>query len=190
MITKKILALVVVSLFLLATNGCPLSPAPVSKTGQTISYGTGDDGEYQQGVTWPNPRLTDNADGTITDNLTGLIWIKDANCFGQRTWNNALSACNGLADGACGLTDGSITGDWRLPHVKELQSLIDFSRSVPALPFEYPLTNVQSDFYWSSTSYASNTDFAWSVDMNNGSVFYNLKSRNFYVFPVRGGYER
>ena len=57
-------------------------PAPVPKTGQTVSYATGDDGDLQKGVAWPDPRFTDNSDGTVTDNLTGLIWLKNANCFG------------------------------------------------------------------------------------------------------------
>ena len=71
-------------------NPCPPdAPAPVQKTGQITVYGPRDDGYWQQalGVEWPNPRFTDNGDGTVTDNLTGLIWLKDANCFGQKTWD-------------------------------------------------------------------------------------------------------
>jgi len=67
-------------------NPCPpVGPAPMLKTGQTTSYATGDDGDLQRGIPWPNPRFTDNEDGTVTDNLTGLIWLKDANCFGIRS---------------------------------------------------------------------------------------------------------
>ena len=62
-------------------------PAPVHKTGQTTSYATGDDGDLEKGVAWPNPRFTDNSDGTVTDNLTGLIWLKNANCFGTNIRN-------------------------------------------------------------------------------------------------------
>jgi hypothetical protein len=66
-------------------NPCPPDgPAPVEKTWQWISYATGDDGDYEHGAMWPDPRFTDNGNGTITDNLTGLIWLKDADCFGQR----------------------------------------------------------------------------------------------------------
>src|SRR5215831_10404550 len=54
--------------------------APVPRTGQTTSYAAGDDGALQKGVAWPTPRFTDNNNGTITDNLTGLIWLKNANC--------------------------------------------------------------------------------------------------------------
>jgi hypothetical protein len=43
-------------------------------------------------VAWPEPRFQDNEDGTITDRLTGLIWLKDAACFEPDTWTAALDA--------------------------------------------------------------------------------------------------
>jgi len=188
-------------------------PAPVPKTGQDICYdsdgieidctGTGQDGDLKMGVAWPNPRFTDNGDGTITDNLTRLIWLKDANCFGQRTWNNALSDCNGLADGEdCGtggsflLSDGSNAGDWRLPNIREFPSLIGSSFFNPALPNTEgtdqwiegdPFTNVQSFYYWSSTTFDNSLDHAWYTDMLYGIVLDNQKSNGYYVWPVRGG---
>ena len=113
------------------------APAPVEKTGQTTCYdrfgmaigcpGTGQDGDLQKGVAWPNPRFTDNSDGTVTDNLTGLIWLKNASCFGFRAWETALSDANTLNSGECGLSDGTVEGEWRLPNMKELNSLIDCS---------------------------------------------------------------
>jgi len=181
-------------------------PAPVERTGQTTCYnssgtvisctGTGQDGEYQEDVAWPNPRFTDNGDGTVTDNLTGLIWLEDANCFGTRNWDNALSDSNGLASGSCGLTDGSIAGDWRLPNRNELASLVDKAYYSPALPDTAgtgqwsegdPFTGVQSNVYWSSTTSANGTTFAWYVYMDLGYVDYGYKSNNGYVWPVRGG---
>jgi hypothetical protein len=110
--------------------------APVPKTGQTTSYDPDkrDDGALQKGVAWPTPRFTDNNNGTVTDNLTRLIWTKNANAFGTRTWAQALSAANGLKSGDPGLTDGSKVGDWRLPNVRELQSLIDYGHYNPVLP--------------------------------------------------------
>ena len=56
--------------------------APVPKTGQTTPYVAGDDGTLQKGVAWPAPRFTDNSNGTVTDKLTGLIWMKDAGVLG------------------------------------------------------------------------------------------------------------
>lgn len=170
-------------------NPCPPDgPAPAEQTGQTTSYATGDDGEHHSGVPFPEPRFVDNENGTIMDNLTGLIWMKNADCLGMREWNLALSDCNGLADGQCGLTDGSITGDWRLSQIKELQSLIDFSATQPALPSEHPFTNVQFGYYWSSTTEASSSGYAWYVGMSDGYVSNFSKLASLYVWPVRGGH--
>jgi len=190
MMSKKILALVVVSLLLMATNGCPPEEysAPVSKTGQTTSYATGDDGDLQRGVMWPNPRFTDNGDGTVIDNLTGLIWLKDANCFGGKIWADALSDCNELSTGSCGLTDGSNAGDWRLANYKELISLIDVENYNHALPTGHPFNIVQSGIYWTSSSGANSSEVAWTVGMSFGYVESKYKSYSYYVWPVRGGH--
>lgn len=162
--------------------------AGVPKTGQTTSDATGDDGDLEMGVEWPSPRFTDNGDGTVTDNLTGLVWLENANCFGTRNWTGALSDANGLATGSCGLTDGSSAGDWRLPNVREMQSLIDYGVDFPALPDGHPFTGVQSDRYWSSTTNAYYTSYAWSVYLSFGSVSYSTMSNTWcYVWPVRGG---
>ena len=161
-------------------------PAPVEKSGQTTSYSTGDDGNLEKGVIWPNPRFTDNSDGTVTDNLTGLIWLKDANCFLARTWNNALSDCNGLADGSCGLTDSSSAGDWRLPNYKELFSLIDANNYSPALPSGNPFSNVMPNSgYHTSTTVLTQTNYAWLLYMDFGDVTFDNKIKVSYVWPVR-----
>jgi len=80
------------------------------KTGQTKCYdesgteisctGTGQDGEIQAGVAWPGPRFTDNGDGTMTDNLTGLMWTTNANLpGGYKTWQQALDYVAGMNAG-------------------------------------------------------------------------------------------
>jgi hypothetical protein len=179
-------------------NPCPPSgPAMVPKTGQTYSCCTGDDGALKKGVVWPNPRFTDNGDGTVTDNLTGLIWLKNADCFGTRTWLQALSDCNTLNSEECGLTDGSSAGDWRLPNRFELESLLHLGFFDPAVPNTVgtgkwttgdPFINVQSLYYWSSTTWVGNTNNAWSVHMRDGYVNYPDKSSGSgHVWPVRGG---
>jgi len=170
-------------------NPCPPDgPAPVPKTWQTTSYGTGDDGDLRKGVAWPDPRWTDNGNGTVPDHLTGLIWLKDANCFGIRTWNNARVDCNGLSSGWCGLTDGSSAGDWRLPNVRELQSHIDYDVYNPAIWVLHPYVNLQSNYYWSSTTVAGVSGGAWYVYMGNGNVGSYFKTFDYYVWPVRGGH--
>jgi hypothetical protein len=166
----------------------PLNPAPI-----------GSDGALQKGVAWPNPRFTDNSNGTVTDNLMGLIWLKNANCFGAKNWATALSDCNGLASAACGLTDSSTAGQWRLPNYFELVSLLDLAYSSPALSNDAgtgqwvssagsSFTGVQSaTSYWSSTTRADNTAYALSVSLNYGLVFLDGKTTTRNVWPVRGG---
>jgi len=156
------------------------------RTGQTANQAAGDDGDLKKGVAWPNPRFTDNSDGTVTDNLTGLVWLKNANCFGPTYWADALDKANRLSSSACGLTDGSGAGDWRLPNRTELMSLIDWSQpssggSDRALPVGYNsfFTGVQSYYYWSSS--------AWFVYMYVGFVVYGSKGNGYYVWPVRAG---
>lgn len=172
------------------------------KTGQTDSYAAGDDGDLEKGVTWPSPRFTDNGDGTVTDNLTGLIWLKGANyndtsgTTGTATWANALAFCNALQSGQCGLSDGSSAGDWRLPNRFELESLLDLAYYSPALSNAAgtaqwtsgdAFTGVQSDYYWSSTTNALSTSYAWFVSLINGYVASGVKTFNRCVWPVRGG---
>lgn len=175
----------------------PTLPAPLPKTGQTQSYGDRDDGDLQKGVAWPDPRFTANGNGTVTDNLTGLIWLQDGNCtdffdgdtivVNDRPWNDALIAANNLSTGKCGLTDGSVAGDWRLPNLRELQSLIDYGEFNPALSDGHPFTNTILNNYWSSTTDAGSTDYAWRVAFYLGYVNYSYKSASYYVLAVRSG---
>jgi len=152
----------------------------------------------RKGVAWPNPRFTDNGNGTVTDNLTGLIWLKRADEYGWRTWSDALSDCATLNSGEHGLTDGSNEGDWRLPNVQELQSLSDCGRHNPALCDTAgtgqwsegdPFSNVQSWHYWSRTTSASIVaGLSWWVGFGDYWVGTDNKTNgNKHVWPVRGG---
>lgn len=182
--------------------------ASVEATGQTLCYrdwgdppyttpcaGTLQDGETQAGVPWPDPRFTDNLNGTVTDNLTGLVWLKNANCAGggaMRSWAQALSDLSSLQNGSCGLTDGSAVGTWRLPNQKEFQSLVDFSQNDWALPMGHPFTNVQTDwYYWSSTSDLRYPGDAWVISLTSnfgaGITLSARKTHPNHVWAVRGG---
>ncbi|WP_040335131.1 Lcl domain-containing protein [Candidatus Magnetobacterium casense] len=162
--------------------------AAIWSTGQSVSYASGDDGELQKGVMWPNPRFTVNGEQTVTDNLTGLLWAKDAgtpttgNCTGdKRTWEAALNYVT------C-LNDANYLGysDWRLPNINELQSVTNMGEAYVALWLNSQgFTNVQASRYWSSTTYARSTSYAWVVPMYDGSVDANAKSGDRYVWPVR-----
>jgi len=199
----------------------------VPKTGQTKCYKfsdnteetcdasshKGQDGNYTKGIS-VSSRFTDNSDGTVTDNLTGLMWLKKANCIqsdypsfdndkriretdndGRVTWEHALDFVIGINDGSYPNCGASRT-DWRLPNVKELESLIDFAYSSPALSNAAgdakwtegdAFSGVQTRFYWSSTTDADNTTNAWGVNLDDGHPDSgNLKNATYYVWPVRG----
>ena len=133
-----------------------------------------------------NDRFTDNQDGTVTDNCTKLIWLKNADCFDKQTWPDAADKVRQLATGQCGLTDSSSAEDWRLPSVKELQSLIDFSQYKPMLPKDSPFASVQTnDYYWSSTKDAKESSHRWRVSFSKGYFYPNIKCHPHYVWPVR-----
>lgn len=168
----------------------------VPKTGQKKCYsssgavipcaGTGQDGETQAGAPLPSPRFQDNGDGTVTDRHTGLIWLKDADRFGGVTWEQALTSARSLAAGSCGLTDGSKAGDWRLPTIKELFSLIDYSAADPIIPAGHPFTNVRTTIYWTSTTLAAAPTLAWMMTLGIGPTVFDLKINPNRMWPVRG----
>ena len=115
--------------------------------------------------------------GTVTDG--NLVWLQNADCFGRMTWNDAMSKAASLKSGDCGLRDGSTAGQWRLPTKEEL-----INRQRNKIGF----INVQSSWYWSSSTSANGTNSAWIVDMYDGFVFgYGIKAHHDYVWPVRAG---
>ena len=142
------------------------------------------------------PRFTQLRDGTVRDNATGLIWLKDANCFGAMNWYDAMDAAANLADGPCGLSDGSVAGDWRLPSIEEFNDLVDTNYTHPALCNASGLdhwsqgnafNNVQSYHYWSSSAYEGSTTHVWGVFLSSGHGNNFPKSHDYlYVWPVRG----
>ncbi len=182
MLKKVTLAMLIVSLLLPAVVMAGTIELP--KTGQTTPSATGNDGTIKAGVAWPSPRFTADTN-TVTDNLTGLIWTKDANLpAGSKTWQEALDYVTSMNTGAgtYGYTD------WRLPNRKELDSLVNAEQATLATWLNAQgFTNVQDLDYWSSTTYANNTSRAWFVSMNDGAVSNYDKSYDYYVWPVRSG---
>jgi len=113
---------------------------------------------------------------TVIDKGTGLEWQKKSS-LQPYNWQNALAYCENLALNS--------HNDWRLPNIRELKSLVDYSKYYPAIAPGIPC---QSSIYWSATSVASDTQTsAWSVFFGNGDDIWKIKSMSFNVRCVRAG---
>jgi hypothetical protein len=162
-------------------------------TGQTNSYAAGDDGAIQSGVVWPSPRFNDHGNGTITDELTGLMWLKDGACLGYQDWKfgsfREVDSLNidPLGTGCQDYTAARYT-DWRLPNVNELESLVHAGRWNTATWLNsVGFAGVEAKHYWSSTSDEINgTSQAWAVSMYTGVVEPYDKGGARPVIAVRG----
>lgn len=144
----------------------------------------GQDGSYDTGCARED-RFTDNGDGTVTDHCMGLMWQKntaDVNGDGQTPddrsdglpWCAALAYCENL----------SFAGhvDWRLPNVRELQSIVDYGRTNPSID---PVFGALPGFCWSSTSYRLDPGEAWPVSFDIGVIRSVAKDGSWYVRAVR-----
>lgn len=152
------------------------------------------DGYYQKGLAWPNPRFTDNSNGTVTDNLTGLVWLKNGSPFGMQNLTNALASAHALHSGAYGLTDGSAAGDWRLPNINELRSLIAFQYSTPCLCDRdgtarasdgNPFTGITATPRWSTTECAYYGGYFWQYYPGSSGESNNYYTSYAIGWPVR-----
>ena len=157
----------------------------VTKTGQTSCWdasgtsiscaSSGQDGQYQKGSPLSGPRFTTSGNTTF-DNATELMWEKTGTATAS-DWTTALAYCE--ADSTDGYTD------WRLPNIKELQSIVDFGRVSPAIDTSFFL-DTRGSGYWSSTSTKSYEGYAWRVVFGNGLIETIAKNTtNGYVRCVR-----
>ena len=159
-----------------------------------------------------------NADGTITDNNTGLTWeqknsnggvhdvegtyawsrggsVADGTLFTEflATLNNKCDGneiisctsdtpCSGIGSGLCGYAGHR---DWRIPNVRELQSVVDFGRVFPAIDPTFVTTRNSS--YWSFTTRPASS-YAYNVDCgDDGTTYFDPKSFRHAARAVRGG---
>jgi hypothetical protein len=159
-------------------------------------------------------RYEDNNNGTVTDCRTGLIWLKNAKCpdqaggvtptAGELTWHDAMKWVAGLHNGLCGLSDGSAGGDWRLPTKTEWMAMVQSANNQgianPSMTNDAgtakwgtgtsSFTNVQSYYYWSSTTDTTDTTKAWDVYLMSGVMTDDDKATGSFIWPVRGGQSR
>jgi len=189
-------------------------PASVPASGQVTAYGRGSDGDVRAGAALS---YTDNGDGTITDNTTGLMWEKKDDSDGihgkDRYFTWGLTSAPYTMDGTI-VTEflAELNAppcfarfcDWRIPNVKELQTLVDYEVPLPGPTvdpaFHHPsgcagCTDVTvpscsctaADRYWSSTTYRFDPQNAWNTTFSYGNVIFVFKSGTSAVRAVRGG---
>ena len=189
---KRIFVLAVFGLFL-GFSTAFAATLELPRTGQTLCYdatgataacsGTGQDGEYQLGVAWPNPRFTPVPGFEavcITDNLTGLVWATSSDIT-HTTWQGALDYANNLV--RCGQSD------WRLPNINEMFSLIHTGEiTTSAWLNAQGFSGLVPSLYWTSSTRADNVRDAWMVSLWNGNPPPGVKtvSGSHYALPVRG----
>ena len=145
--------------------------------------------------------------GTVTDTVTGLVWLQKADCFSARSFAAANAAAASIKQGRCGLTDGSLTGDWRLPTQAEWAATI--ARAVSPLGCKAAnapsitndpgtdcllagptsFTGVQLGTYWSSSAIDASPNKACGADLLNGDIDSTQLSKptNRSVWAVRSG---
>jgi hypothetical protein len=199
-------------------NGCPNGGAIFAAGSPAVNAyvcnGTNGTGARAAGPCFDNAnRYVDCGNGTVTDTVTGLIWLKQWDCLGTADWAAGSAAAAGLKDGDCagGLTDGSSPGDWRLPTRLEWEATIAMAVFLNCNLLEDPLVLLTDDAgtgcygyeasssssfpgvtkfdaFWSSTAWDLGPSNAWLAAIDTG-VFPNAKT-NFIrreVWPVRGG---
>ena len=132
---------------------------------------------------------SDNGDGTVTDPTTGLQWMR---CSMGQTWDG--TTCTGTAstytwDQAVALTNAvpfAGQSDWRLPNIRELQTILDRSVYSPSIdPAAFP--NTPASYFWSASAYAYSSYYAWSVFFSNSNAYDYSKYNTFQVRLVRAG---
>ncbi|MEI6746364.1 MAG: DUF1566 domain-containing protein, partial [Methylococcaceae bacterium] len=164
-----------------------------------VGFGDGEDGYNSSGYvrfvrgTTVSPIISlkdfsDNGDGTVTHTKTGLTWQR---CAVGQTWNDG--GCDGKSttytqDKAMKLTStlGGQT-DWRLPSLRELQTIVDYSAYKPSTNvIVFP--DAPSVQFWTTTQMAGdyNTSYAWVVDFETGGSTYGGKTGTYSARLVRG----
>ncbi len=161
------------------------------KTGQVLEYEILDDGVFQAGW-WVGKTVANNltrfvvktidGDDVVIDRATGLMWARDCTgAGGHEGVTYSFAAQNNHAN----LLTFAGFSDWRVPNVKELFSIMDFSDSRPCWPDVF--VNTINTAYWTSTTDPIGPTGALYIDTNSGNVAGQTKALNFNVLYVRGG---
>ena len=144
--------------------------------------------------TTPASRFTVNANGTVLDKRTGLIWKRCAEGFSGTQCATGTAAHVNWGSALTLAMNSSFAGykDWRLPSSKELESLVEIKCWLPSINLAVFPNTEEEAWFWSSSTYADTTirASAWVVEFGSGSSLYNSDRNSDYnraVRLVRGG---
>lgn len=164
-------------------TGTYLGSYPLVDTAQTASYTAtfGEDHDYQPAAVQPS--YTNNGNGTTTDNITRLMWANNGSGSGCNngialTWEAALAYCEGLSLAG--------NGDWRLPNIRELESIVAYTGANPSINATY-FPNTSSSYYWSSTTYVPASANALTITYSSPLLSTLGKTATTAVRCVRAG---
>jgi Protein of unknown function (DUF1566) len=157
------------------------SDAPADGAGAAGASGDAREGGAG-GLDAPHPgRYTDNGDGTITDNLAGLMWQQVV----ERTFDQTTGVfTQSQAVAYCPMLILGTHRDWRLPSIMELGSIVDDQKYSPSIDAVFGAR--PPDAFWSSTPLVGAPSSAWTVSFLSGSQNYAERSALLYARCVRG----
>jgi len=142
----------------------------------------------------PVERFKDNGNGIIMDKLTGLMW---KGCSEGQTWQHGR--CQGdaainnwqktLLHAEAANREGGYAGysDWRVPNIKELESLVELACFESAINMEI-FPDTPAWYYWSASPYLGDSEFAWGIGFRYGKSLIGRKSQAYHLRLVREGY--
>jgi formylglycine-generating enzyme required for sulfatase activity len=116
------------------------------------------------------------ANGTVYDSQTRLTWQQGipATMF---TMANAAAYCGGLS--------ATLAGTWRVPTVKELQTIVDYSKVTGPMIDSNAFSGTPSARFWSMSGVADNSSYEWYVSFADGTTSSDANSKSYYVRCVR-----
>jgi hypothetical protein len=163
----------------ISTNGIPATIVPEKTDAAQVLV------PLRKGV-----RFADNQDGTVTDTITGLMWIKNGwrmDFFSALTWQDAMERCDNFRHAGY--------DDWRLPTIEEWKSVIDANKECPALVEPNPFENIIVHMpYWSKSQFVYGPEHtcntacpihAYTVMLYFGKINHQNKNKRAFVLPVR-----
>ena len=151
----------------------------------------GQDAHYGPGAM----QLLLNSNGTISDELTSLTWEVKEGSDGTPNLSNPTDPDNSYSwddlNGFILLLNATNYGgftDWRIPTVKELETILDLSIAEPGPTINNTLfPNCKAGSYWTADTDIDNPAMAWAIDFSNSLDRISAKTDTFSIRAVRGG---